>query len=124
MSYEYLRAFVIGSSFFVFFPYFFGVSQFDPKKFNFNYKMYTFIAPIGLGLANVISLFIANSFKLTREMRYLVISILAPTFITLLVIFLKIYNYTMKEWFYHIFKVYVMYLFMFNCVVYLLDKYV
>jgi len=124
MSYEYLRAFVIGSSFFVFFPYLFVVSQFDPKKFNFNYKMYSFIAPIGLGLANVISLFIANSFKLTREMRYLVISLLAPTFVIALVYFLKIYNYTSSEWLYHIFKVYLMYLFMFNCIVYLLDKYV
>jgi len=105
MSYEYLRAFVIGSSFFVFFPYLFGVSQFDPKKFNFNYKMYSFIAPIGLGLVNVISLFIANCFKLTREMRYIVISLLAPTFVTTLVYLLKIYNYNLREWLYHIFKV-------------------
>ena len=124
MRNEYLRAFVIGSSFFVFIPYFIAVSQFDPKKFNFSYVHYTLLAPIGLGLANVLSLIISNIFTLTKKMRFLVISLLAPTIVTISVVMFKIYNYTISEWISHICKLYLLYFIMFNYVVYLLDKYV
>lgn len=124
MKNEYLRAFVIGSSFLVFIPYFIVVSQFDPKKFNFSYVYYTLFAPFFLGLANVISLVISNIFNLTKKMRFLLISLLAPTIVMFTVIFFKIYNYTVSEWISHIFKLYLLYFIMFNYVLYLLDKYV
>jgi len=94
LSNEYLRAFVIGSSCFVFLPYFFVVSRFDPKKINYHYISYTFFAPIALGLMNVVSLFIAKLYNLSDIHRYLLISILAPTMVLLCVILLKAYNYT------------------------------
>ena len=124
MSNEYLRAFVIGSSFFVFLPYFFLVSRFNTKDFNFTYVPYTFLAPVALGLMNMLSLFIASRFNLTKKNRYLLISILAPSMVTFTILFFKLYNYPIERWIRHIVKLYLLYFFVWNVVVYNLDKYV
>lgn len=124
MQNEYLRAFVIGSCFFVIFPFLYTVSNFDNSKSNINYSLYTYYAPVGLGLFNILSLFIAKQFHLTKRMRFITIGILAPTIVTMTIIFFKTYNYTISEWIHHIFMLYLFYLFIFNFIVYLLDKYV
>jgi hypothetical protein len=125
MSNQYLRAFVIGSSFFVFIPYFIAVKSFDKKLLNYSYENYTLFAPIGLGLYNVFSLYIANKFNLTKRNRFLFISILAPTLVVFSVYFLKAYNYnTMQQWCNHIWKLYLLYFIVFNFVVYYLDKHI
>jgi hypothetical protein len=122
MTSQYLRAFVIGSSFFVFIPYFIAVRSFDKNLVNYSYENYTLYAPIGLGLYNVLSLYIANQFNLTKRNRFFLISILAPTLVVLTVYFLKAYNYTINQWFNHIWKLYLLYFVVFNFVVYYLDK--
>jgi hypothetical protein len=125
MSNQYLRAFVIGSSFLVFIPYFIAVKSFDKKLVNYTYENYTLYAPIGLGLYNVLSLYIANKFNLTKKNRLFLISILAPTLVALTVYFLKAYNYTtLDQWFNHIWKLYLLYFVVFNLIVYYLDKHV
>ena len=121
---NYLRAFVIGSSSIVVLPFYYIVSNFNKQKFNYNYISYTFLAPICLGLMNVLSLFISETYNLSQRMRFLVISILAPTFVMLSIILFKVYNYTMNEWVHHIIKLYLVYFLMWNIVVYNLDKYV
>jgi hypothetical protein len=125
MSNQYLRAFVIGSSFLVFISYFMAVRSFDKKLVNYSYENYTLYAPIGLGLYNVLSLYIANKFNLTKRNRFLFISMLAPTLVVVTVYFLKAYNYTsMQQWFNHIWKLYLLYFVVFNFVVYYLDKHI
>lgn len=125
MTSQYLRAFVIGSSFFVFIPYFLAVKTFNKNMINYNYEDYTLLAPIGLGIANVFSLYIANKMKLSKENRFLLISILTPTIVALSVYFLKLYNYTtMTQWFNHLWKLYLLYFLVFNFIVYYLDKYI
>jgi len=125
MTNQYLRAFVIGSSFFVFIPYFIAVRSFDKNLLNYSYENYTLFAPIGLGLYNVFSLYIANKFNLTKKNRFLLISILAPTLVAFSVYILKAYNYTsMQQWVNHIWKLYLLYFIVFNFVVYYLDKHV
>jgi hypothetical protein len=124
MGNEYLRAFVIGSSFLVFLPYFFVVSHFKKSYFNFNYKFYTFLAPIVLGLMNVVSLFIANQFNLSKKNRYLLISILAPTLVMITVTFFNVYTYTFQRRISHYVQLYLLYFIVWNFVVFNLDKYV
>jgi predicted Abi (CAAX) family protease len=121
---NYLRAFVIGSSSIVVLPFYYIVSHFNKQKFNYNYISYTFLAPIFLGLMNVLSLFISETYNLSQRMRFLVISILASTVVMLSIILFKVYNYTMNEWVRHIIKLYLVYFLMWNIVVYNLDKYV
>lgn len=120
---DYLRAFIIGSSIFVIFPFYYVVQKFDPKKSNINFDNYIYYAPIGLGLANVFSLFLEKTFKLTKRQRFFAISLIAPTIVTILITTLQIYNYTTTEWFQHIINLYILYIFMFNIPIYLLDKY-
>lgn len=122
MHNKYLRAFVIGSSFFVIFPFLYIVSNFDPKKSNINYVTYTYYAPLCLGLFNVLSLYIFKKYHLTKKMRFITIGIMAPSIVTALIVYLKVYNYTISEWIQHIFNLYLFYLFIFNYIVYLLDK--
>ena len=124
MSNEYLRAFVIGSSFLVFLPYFFAVSRFKKSYFNYDYKLYTFLAPISLGLMNVASLFISKQFNLSKRYRYLLISILAPTLVMITVTVFNVYNYTLTRRISHYIQLYLLYFIVWNFVVFNLDKYV
>jgi len=121
---NYLRAFVIGSSCFVFLPFFYSVSLFNKTIFNFDYNTYIFLAPLFLGLMNVLSLLIAEEYALSPRERFLLISILAPTIVFALIVLFKIYNYTYSQWINHIVKLYLFYFFIWNIVVYNLDKYV
>jgi hypothetical protein len=121
---EYLRAFVIGSSFPVFVPFFYSVSRFEKEKFNFNYEAYTFLAPPSLGFMNVVSLFLANQLNINKKLRFLLTSLIAPTLVLFTVIFFNIYNYTFEDWVSHIVQLYLLYFIVVNVIIYNLDKYV
>jgi len=121
---NYLRAFIIGSSIFVIFPFYYIVSNFNPKKSKIVFHDYIYYAPIFLGFMNMLSLFISEKFNLTRRLSFLIMSLIVPTFITLFVILFKIYKYTLSEWCIHIILLYLIYFIIFNFVIYLLDKYV
>jgi len=122
---EYIRAFVIGSSFFVFLPFFYIVSHFNKKKINFTYKFYSFLAPFSLGLMNVISLVMMKKYYLTRNQRFLFISIIAPTCVLGVVLLFKTYNFSSKnEWIRYIIGLYLIYVFVWNFIVKTLDIYV
>jgi hypothetical protein len=122
---SYLRAFVIGSSFLVFFPYFFAAYNFDTKLINFRFAEYAFIAPVALGMMNMASLFIANTFELSRRASLFIISIVAPICVLFFVKFAKVYNYkTASEWINHTWKLMLVYLVVWNIVVHYLDTYV
>jgi hypothetical protein len=73
---------------------------------------------------NVLSLFLAKKFNLSSKNRFLLISILGPTFITAVIILFKIYNYDRKNWVCHIVEVYLFYFIIWNLIAYNLDKYV
>lgn len=121
---EYLRAFVIGSSFIVFAPFFYIIFSLDPKLKNYTNVEYSFIAPLGLGLINVMSLMIANVFCLSRRMRYLVASLLVPICLICIAYSLKLYNFSKKSWSTYTVNVFLFYFFILNVVMYFLDKYV
>lgn len=95
---EYLKSFVIGSSYLVFVPFFLVVSQIDPTDMNYTYMTYTFVAPLYFGLMNMLSLFIQKTFSLTLNMRYLIISIISATIVSLLAVLFRTYNYTGLQW--------------------------
>jgi hypothetical protein len=118
----YLRAFVIGSSFFVFFLFFFFVSQFDPKKFHYPYKNYTLIAPLFLGIMNMVALWIERTWHLTRRMKYFIVSILAPLCVLTVVYLANIYTYTRADWISHIISIFIVYSFICNVILYELDS--
>jgi drug/metabolite transporter superfamily protein YnfA len=121
---EYLRAFVIGSSFLVFFPHFLAVAGLDERKLNYTYKQYTFVAPVYYGLLNMISLFIAISFGLSSRQRYLLVGSLSPLIVVAFSYSFQTYDYEGREWLTYGAGLFVKHFLIWNIVVFLLDKYV
>jgi len=121
---HYLRSFVIGSSYLVFFPYFFTVSSIDKSILNYTYEDYTFIAPVYLGLINTFSLFIANQYNLTRRMRYILFGSISPIFVSSISFMLNTYNYSTTEWTHYVISLFFKHFLVFNIIIYSLDKYI
>lgn len=124
MSNEYLRAFVIGSSCLIFLPFFYAVIQFKEEKFNLDYGTYTLFAPVTLGIMNMISLFVATKYHLSKRIRFLLTSLIAPTVVLSSIIYFNTYNYTQSEWISHIFGLYLLYFIVFNVILYSLERHV
>jgi len=125
MSDEYLRAFVIGSSFLIFSPFLFLFIQLiKPKEVSYSYLTYSFVAPISLGIMNVLSLYFQKIYHLSTENRFLTMSLFAPTFVLSFVLFMKLYHFTYPEkWILYIISLYFMYFFTWNFTMYYIDKY-
>ena len=120
---KYLKQFVIGSSYLVFLPYFYSVYNIRKTK-NYSYYNYTLAAPIWLGVWNVLSLIIAEHFNLTMRKRFLLVSILSSISIMIIATLMKSYNFTKKEWLDYYFHIFIKYLFVWNGIVYLIEKYI
>nr|QBK88669.1 MAG: hypothetical protein LCMiAC01_03470 [Mimivirus LCMiAC01] len=120
---KYLKQFIIGSSYLVFLPYFYSVQKSQSKK-NYSYFKYTLIAPVWLGVWNVISLILAEYFNLSMEMRFLVVSIISSLCIMFIATYLKSYNFDKDEWKKYYFYIFVKYLIIWNLVVYSIEKYI
>jgi hypothetical protein len=120
---EYLKQFVIGSCAFAIIPWFYLVYNLKQKK-NYSYFTFTLSSPISLGLWNVASLIIAQYFGFTNRMRYIVISIIHWILTILLVQYLKLYNYSNKEWNKYYIGLLIKYFIHWNVVIFLLDKYI
>lgn len=121
---SYLRAFVIGSSYLVFFPYFLAVGLSDEKLLNYTYKQYTFIAPIYLGIMNMLSLFFMNMYNLSRRMRYIVFGSISPLIVSSFAYTLNTYNYSNERWLLYSIGLFIKHFLIFNIIIYSLDKYI
>jgi hypothetical protein len=121
---EYLRAFVIASSFLVFLPHFIAVAGLDETKINYTYKQYTFVAPVYYGLMNMLSLYIALQLNLSNRQRYLVIGTLSPLIVISFSYFFKTYDYKGNEWLQYGIGLFIKHFLIWNLVVYTLNEYV
>lgn len=121
---EYLRAFVIGSSYLVFFPHFLAVGMADEKQLNYTYKEYTFVAPLYLGLMNMISLFFADTYNLSRRMRYVLFGSISPLIVSSFSYLFQTYNYSNERWISYVIGLFIKHFLIFNIIIYSLDKYI
>jgi hypothetical protein len=121
---DYLRAFVIGSSYLVFFPHFLAVGLADEKQLNYTYKQYTFVAPIYLGLMNMISLLVATTYNLSRRMRYVLIGSISPLIVSSFSYLFQTYNYSNERWIKYVIGLFMKHFLIFNIIIYSLDKYI
>lgn len=121
---EYLRAFVIGSSYLVFFPHFLAVGTANESELNYTYKQYTFVAPIYLGCMNMISLFIANTYHLSNRMRYVIIGSISPLLVSSFSYIFQTYNYSKERWIKYVLGLFMKHFLIFNIIIYSLNKYI
>jgi hypothetical protein len=119
---EYLRAFVIGSSFPVFLPHFIAVAGLDESKLNYTYKQYTFVAPLYYGLMNVISLLLAIRLKLSDRQRYLLIGTLSPLIVIFFSYTFETYDYQGTEWIPYGIGLFAKHFLIWNVIVYFLNR--
>ena len=120
---EYLKAFIIGSSWPVFISFFYTVSKYPTTMKKFSYDHYTFVAPLFLGFLNAFGLFLAKRYNWTRMQRFLITSIIGATWVALIITLFKVYNFsTINRWIWQYFSLYVAYLFIFGIIVNFLDS--
>ena len=120
---KYLKQFIIGSSYLVFFPFFYSVKNNQPKK-TYNYYDYTLVSPLWFGIWNIISLIIAENLNLTLNQRFIVISIISSLSIMIIATYLKSYNFTKKEWKKYYIYIFLKYMFVWNIIILNIEKYI
>ncbi len=118
---NYLKSFIIGSSYPVFVLFFFNVARSPPEKRNYTYEAYTKVAPIYLGLMNALSLFLAQTFNLSLRMRYILIGILSGMIVSAISTTFKTYNFDRKQWLEYYGRIILTHFFVFNVIIYTLE---
>jgi hypothetical protein len=113
---KYIKSFVVGSSWPVFILFFLIVSSYG-NKINVSYPLYSFGAPLFLGLLNMFGLYISNQCGLTKSQRFLITGTIGALVVSIVITLFKIYNYTRDQFIEHYLKLFIFYIFMFGFVV-------
>lgn len=116
---RYLKSFIIGSSWPVFILFFSSVSNLKDKTYS--YDFYSKIAPVYLGLMNVLSGMIAAKWHLTLRQRYLVIGVLSPLIVIIIAFVGRAYVKTPTQWLTYAFLILTTHFLVFNVIVYYLE---
>lgn len=118
---NYLKPFVIGSSFpviliyLIFFP-------FTSNKRNFSCEEYVVIAPLYLGIMTMFAFFISKNFKLSLQQSLLYISILSAFLSAMYAKSMDSYSFKDNEWYVYYITIFLVYLFVFNILIPFLMK--
>lgn len=133
---KYLRHFIIGSSFPVFISFFIAVNNLIKNKslklldiknklnvpLKFNYFRYTITMPFWFGILNVFSNILGDQFNLDLRTQYVLTAIFGWLVLISVLEISEVYNYNQKQWNIHYINTLIYYLFIWNVVVYLIEK--
>ena len=117
---SYLKSFVIGSSYITLLPFLTTVIRLE--NINYTYGSYSLIAPLYLGLMNMLSLYLSKKLDLTLRKRMLMIGIISPLIVILISYMLKTYNFEGYEWIIYGIRLVIKHLMVYNIIMYLLEK--
>ena len=120
--YNYLKAFIIGSSIVILFPFFYIVSNISSKVRNYSYVDYTLFAPFFLGIVNVFLVFLNRKTLFYKRTLYLLVSILVPTIVASYAKLYHMYNLTNSQWLSYVVSLYLLYFFIINIGLYHLNS--
>lgn len=121
---EYLRAFVIGSSWLVFIHHFITVYLIR-DIINYSYAYYSMIAPVYLGIMNAISIKLQKLFRLSNTQRYGYIFIISSIIVISFSYTFKTYPFTeTMEWISYSIKIFIAHFFDYFIVMQFLDNYI
>ena len=123
MSSNYLKGFVIGSSFPIFAFFFYNVGKM--KNINYSYKKYTILAPLYFGIMTCLALFIKEKTKLSLKMSIFIISIISSIIISSYIKITKAYNFTSSSrWIKQYIIITFVHLITYNIIIMFLLKYI
>ncbi len=119
---NYLLSFLIGSSWFVTLWFFLVVPDIPADVRNYSVKSYIVIAPLFLGLVNVLGEWLSYRFGWSLRQRMLLVGLLSPAIVTAFAYFMNAYNYTPEEWRKYAPSLFAKHWFIFNTIVWALHK--
>lgn len=118
-----LKAFVIGSSWFVFVPFFIVVSGYHKKKtINFSYYCYSLLAPLWFGIWSAIAALISTKMRINPTVTFLGVSIISPLIIASLITIFPIYDWNTKNQLKHNISLFMFHFLTFNAFIATLYK--
>tara|TARA_R100001163_G_scaffold41949_1_gene31725 strand:+ start:2170 stop:2538 length:369 start_codon:yes stop_codon:yes gene_type:complete len=119
-SNNFLKDFVIGSSYLVFLHFFLSVQNLKSEVMNYTFNQYSLIAPLYLGLMNAIGgiLFSGN------EYRYLYSGLLSGSIVAIYATISKSYNYSKEEWIKYIIYIIGKHLFTYFVIIQTISNYI
>ena len=117
-----LKLFVIGSSIPVCFLFYLAVNFIKNK--NYNYFEYSIICPIFFGITNVISYYLSKYLLFNNRTRFILTSLITFSFSLSYVKFNKSYNFSNKEWNIYYIILFLGHFFVWNIIIYNLEKYI
>ena len=106
-----LRHFIIGSSLPVIILHYFLV-YFNKKK-NYSFFSYSILAPLYLGLMNIVS---HNIFKKINIHKLLLFTFISANFVFNLSYFTNKYNFNTKEWYMYYFRLHILHFYLYNII--------
>lgn len=112
-----LKQFVVGSSAFVFLPFFGTVMNIDKKDKNYSYALYTIAAPLYLGLINVL-----GSILFKGQYRYLLTGLISGIIVAIAATLLNSYNFTKREWNEYYIRIIIRHILTFGIIVNILEN--
>jgi multisubunit Na+/H+ antiporter MnhB subunit len=118
---KYLKELIIGTSYPVIVLFYYMVYNYQEDK-NYDYFSYTLAAPLWFALWNVISLIISEKYNLSKRYRFFIVSILS--LLSVYIIAQYFYNKTEEEWKFYYLQQFIKYMFVWNIIIYNLDKYI
>lgn len=120
---EYVKDFVIGSSWPVFVLYFYAVVSIPDNVKNYSYVNYTFMAPVVLGIFNVLGGIVARKFNLDRMSRFVLTGLVSAIGVYFYAVLVKAYNFSnMSEWLSYFIVLLLLYMVVFSIIVHGLDS--
>jgi len=120
---RYMQSFVIGSSWMVFIWYFMAVSGSDEAMMNYDYKTYSMVAPLALGLLNVFGLYLARRFSLSSLQRFIMTALIGALIVSIVITYFRLYNFPTKQrWIQQYISLFIVYTFVFVIVIYTLEE--
>ena len=99
MNKDYLKSFIIGSSFPSFIIFFIAVSYFllYEKTGLMNYHRYSILAPLGIGLMSLFAKYIHLNYNMKLKDTYLIISLISAFFISSFITTIQTYNFEIRS---------------------------
>ena len=121
---EYIKSFVIGSSWLSFIIFFSAVDSYEKQKIiNYDYNKYTFKAPVVLGLIAVLGKFISLNTQLSLQKSLLIASLCSSVIVMIGITINKSYSFKNKQrWYLQYLTILIGHVFTFTVIVYTLEN--
>ena len=113
-----IGSFLIGSSFPVFAPFFYRVSQIPNAEKNYSYGLYSFIAPLYFGVMNMIIM----SFGMPLRIKMILAGFVSSLIVFTIAYSTSSYNYTEAEWLAYYLRILSAHMLTYNVTLYLLNS--